>query len=554
MEILLFIESNWLAFAIIAVIVFISWAVRNVILALVEPTFGPVDLETVKLIDHDAFRAYAYDLMALGFRHYGDFGIKEMESPMGQLGPETSLPFENRQIDSVYIDESRTIIAYITRIQSSGRKELLEFSTNFEDGTQLKSRNIKKIDTIEMPLPTVTTKHYPECRATDLLKFHKESIKYGQSSKPRPVPADIMKKKIGEIKKRYEYNREKGNFVMDRSGKYYKMTYGALFKSILRGFGFLFSKLVPHKGKKKTYQKGYGDDAVREMFKRKKTVKRLLGFYFIFPIAAVVYKFFFMHPNLTGYFLLLWFAVLMGIGYAVFTGLPPTRTLVRLAFFYFVLTGISTYINLWTGGIQTYSILQTILLIALLMLYSRYEKTKQPEKSMIPIISIALVLMTFLLFGAYRYVVFVHSFRHMGAEEVKNISIYGYEPKWGKPFHIPEAEPEVEITDKSQLGGFVSSLGDATPYFRESGGIKGDYLVRLEKEDGTVILFILGKGDEDDRKRGILTIGFITPECLVTGKFFGSECGSELQSKALPRFLEGVSLKKWTTTKDYTRK
>jgi hypothetical protein len=286
------------------------------------------------------------------------------------------------------------------------------------------------------------------------------------------------------------------------------------------------------------------------MLKRKHTIKRLVGFYFIFPFAAVVYKFFFMHPNPIGYFLFLWLAVFMGLGYAVFFGLPPTRTVIRLAFFYFVLTGISTYINLWSGGARTYSILQTILLIALLMLHSRYEKTKQPEKSMIPIISIALVLMTFLLFGASRYVVFVHSFRHMGTEEVRRIDIYGYD----EPFHFSEIKPEIEITDKSRLGGFVSSLGDATPYVRESGGIKGDYLVRLEKEDGTVILFILGKGDEADRKRGIVTISFITPKCLATGKFLGPECSSELQSKALPRFLAGLNLKKWTAANDYTRK
>lgn len=541
MEFLLFLESNWLAFAIIVVIAFIFWAVRNVVLALVEPTFGPVDLETVKLIDHDAFRAYTNELIALGFRHYGDFSIKEMESP---FGPDVSIPLNDQQTDSVFIDGSGTIIAYISKIPNSGRKELLEFSTHFQDGTQLNSRNIKKISTIDKALPTVITEHYPQCRTVDLLDFHKKSMaELGKYSKPQPAPADIMEKKIEGIRKRNEYNREKGILVKDRSGKYYKMTYWAFFKSIGKGIVHLLSKLVPHTGKKKTYLKGYQDTDTREMFKRKKIIKRLLGFYFIFPFAAVVYKFFFMHPDLTGYFLLLWFAVLMAIVYAVFIGLPPDKTVLRLAFFYFVLTGVSTYINLWSGGIGTFSILQTILLIGLLITYSKYEKKKQPERSMVPIISIALVLMVFLLFGASRFIVFIHSFRHMEAEEVKRISIYGYEREWGKPFHFSEAEPEVEIIDKSQVGGFVSSLGDSTPYFRESGGMKGEYVVRLEKENDTVILFVLGKKRDTDK--GMVTIGFITAKCLATGKFFGSQCGREYQSQDLFGFLEGLNLKKW---------
>jgi hypothetical protein len=549
MEFLLFLKSNWLLFAIIVVIAFIFWAVRNIVLALVEPTFGPVDLGTVKLIDHDAFRAYTNELIALGFRHYGDFNLKEMESP---FGPEVSIPLNDQQTDSVFIDGSGTIIAYISKIPNSGRKELLEFSTDFEDGTQLNSRNIKKISTIDMALPTVVTEHYPECRAADLLEFHKESIKFGQSSKPRPVPADIMEKKIEGIREKNEYNRKKGILVKNRSGKYYKMTYRALFKSIGRGIVHLLSKPVPHTSKKKTYLKGYGDTGTREMFKRKKIIKRLLGVYFIFPFSAVVYKFFFMHPDLTGYFLLLWFAALMAIVYAVFIGLPPDKTVLRLAFFYFVLTGVSTYINLWSGGMGIYSILQTILLIGLLIMYSKYQKKKQSERSMVPIISIALVLMVFLLFGASQFIVFIHSFRHMEAEEVKRISIYGYEREWGKPFHFSQAEPEVEIIDKSQVGGFVSSLGDSTPYSRESGGMKGEYVVRLEKEKGTVILFVLGKKRDTDK--GMVTIGFITAECLAAGKFFGSECGREYQGKDLFDFLQGLNLKKWITTNDYIRK
>jgi len=79
---------------------------------------------------------------------------------------------------------------------------------------------------------------------------------------------------------------------------------------------------------------------------------------------------------------------------------------------------------------------------------------------------------------------------------------------------------------------------------RERGRIKSEYLAVIEKSDGTAILFNLGNGN--DRNKDVAAIVFVTEKCLAAGKFYGSKCNLEYQSKQLHRFLKEFNLKKWS--------
>jgi hypothetical protein len=240
--------------------------VREAFLTLVDPTVKAIDLESQKFIDLDAFRSYQKELTEFGFQHYGDFEIKLMENP---LGADASVDMGEKQTDSVFVDPDRAIIAYISKTPDF-KRELLEFTTYFQDGTQLNSRNSREISSIKKELPRVTTNYYPRCCVADLLYYQNKGIKeFRHISKPEPVPEDIMTKKIEGIKKRNEYNYNKKILVKDKSGKHYKTAYLHFLKSFGLGIKELLSLLISpvvevlYPRKKRTYRIGPQDAETR---------------------------------------------------------------------------------------------------------------------------------------------------------------------------------------------------------------------------------------------------------------------------------------------------
>jgi len=540
MDILDFLLTNWWIPCIIFAIIYFIWHVRYGFLIKANPTFTPIDLASVKNIDPEAFRLYQKELTDLGFKHDGDFSLSCWAGSVGEMW----LP----GIVSVFIDSTRTTIAYICRDPNSMRKEWLEFSTHFQGGREVNSSNSKKISTVEKPLPTVTTKHYPRCSTSDLLEFHKKNIReFSRFSKPEPVPGNIMEKKIDEIKKQYEYNREKGIFIKSKCGEYYKITLPVYLKSTAMGFGQLLSKIIPRIDKEKAYRTGFHDADARELFKRKKTIKLIFGLYFLFPVLAVIYKFFFMHPDEEGLLLILWYAVMMSLAFLAFIFLPPGKMVLFLELVYFIITGNSTYIILWTNNFTGYSTFLIFLLIGMIIIASGIRKKKVEKKKAIRIISIILLLMVILLFNAFRITGFIYSFRHLDSEAVQDICIYGYNKKWGESFYFSEVDPEVEIRTREGIRTFCSALQDTSPYQPGQAVLKGEYVVRLRKQDGSFILFTLGR--ENSTSYPVALIGSIKEKYQETGKIFGPGRNSGYQSKELLSFLMELKLKKWTVKK-----
>ena len=540
MDIFDFLLSNWWI-TLIILIVFTGWAVRNIMLIKVNPTFAPTNLDSEKSIDLDTFRFYQKELTDLGFKHEGDFNLYCMAGMLEQMSLNETF--------SIFIDKARTTIAYISKDPNSAQKEFLEFSTDFHDGRQVNSSNSKKMGTVDQPLPTVTTRHYPRCSATDLWEFHQKNIlEFSGISKPEPVPGNIMEKKVAETRKRYEYNLEKGIFIKSKSGEHYKIALPVLLKSFFRGFRDLLARLIPDSDKGKTYGTGFQDSDARELFKGKKTIKLIFGLYFLFPFFAVGYKFFFMLPDFIGYFIIFWFTAFMAFGYGAFIALPPGKKVIYLELVYFTITGISTYILLWTNVFTTFSIFFIFLLIGMIITFSGIQKKKIAEKTAVSIVSAILLLMVISLFNGFRLTGFIHSFRHLDAEEVREICIYGYDRNWGEPFSFSEVEPELEIRDQAGLREFCSSVQDTSPYHPERGGIKGEYVVRLGKTDGSFILFTLGQ--EDSTNYPVALIGFVKENCLKTGRYSGPGCNQDYQSKELLSFLRELKLKKWTSIED----
>jgi hypothetical protein len=211
---------------------------------------------------------------------------------------------------------------------------------------------------------------------------------------------------------------------------------------------------------------------------------------------------------------------------------------------YFIIAGISTYIILWTNNFTGYSTFLTFLLFGMIITAAVIRKKKVEEKKAIRIISIILLLMVILLFNAFRFVGFIYSFKHLDSEAVQDICIYGYNKKWGESFYFSEVDPEVEIRTRAGIRTFCSSLQDTSPYQPGQAVLKGEYVVRLRKQEGSFILFTLGR--ENSTGYPVALIGFVKEKCLETGKIFGPGCNSGYQSKELLSFLKELKLKKWT--------
>lgn len=273
----------------------------------------------------------------------------------------------------------------------------------------------------------------------------------------------------------------------------------------------------------------------------------MAGGYAVFPIAAVVYKFFTMPPDKYGYFTLLWNTVLLGIAHAGFVRI--VKEYKRTPFFvlhlvFFLSSGLAAYLLLWKSTPDPLFMAVTFFWVGVAGRFLN-QKKRWTEKKTLTVVTLYLALTIIIYLGSLRFVIFLHNFRDYDTSQITRIQFFEYR----HPIDFSSAQPLLEIDDIETVNEFLESLGDTYPFTdrldREAKPTR--YIVSVYKQNGSATDFVLAKMVYEGQQ--LAYINFMTESSLTKG--YGLYSNGSYQNARLHDMVMGkIKPGKWLPEKE----
>lgn len=505
------------------------------------PQYRPLNPEELDNFNVEKFEWYQTEAERQEFSLLGDFQLilGEIKDNKSKKGKRQLIRWER-----VLMDKPGTTFAIVSFSDLTGIVRL-ELVTYFDDGQQYISGNYIQHRRFELLPLGVTVKLYPDCCFEDLLTIHQEEVRrLSLSAKPISYPGfhtaqhEFVEKRVREFKNILDYNISQGVFVKGNREGYYQLSIKAGLRSFFKGAS---TSKPPGRDKHedKAYRTGFTDPETSEKYRQKKIYRKLALIFGLVPAAAVVYKFFYMLPDPTGYFSLAWVSVVLWIGHGVFISQRLDRAVIFLYLVYYILSILGVYIILWNGKPNFLFVLPVFIMVGFGV--SRKEGKSKPrsQKFVVSVLLAIILVMAFSLQKSLQFISRIHSLRSIDAQTVVSVGFYPFKP--GEPFDIKTAKAETEITRPDRLAAFAASLSDMSPYLPNRDRMKGAYIVSITRTDKSVIFIPLGKGNRENPDA--VYINFFTTGYIRRGSGWYNH--GEYQSRKMYSFIESLDLEKW---------
>ncbi len=525
---------------IVLAVIFGYISLRNLFTAeqfLDPPQYRLLNPEESDRINLEQLEWYQTEAERQDFSLLGDFQLI-----LGEIkGNRNKSKSELIRKERVLMDKPGTTFAIISFSDLTGIVRL-ELITYFDDGQQCISGNYTQPRRVELLLPKVTVKLYPDCCFEDLLTIHQDEVRrLSLSAKPLSYPGfhtakhEFVEKRVREFKDILDYNISQGVFVKSNRAGYYHPSFKAGLRSF---FSIASAAAAPGSGKDedKAYRTGFTGPETGEKYRQKKKFRKLALVFGLVPAAAAAYKFFYLLPDPIGYLSILGTSLILWIGHAGFISMRLEKAVIFLYIVYYAISILGVYIILWNGTPNFPLMLPVVVIVALGFSQRQGKINPRWRHLIVVVLAVVILYMAFSLREPLQFISRIHSFRNLEAQNVVSVRFYAFKP--GEPFDIKSAKAETEITRPDRLAAFAASLSDMSPYLPHRYRMKGKYIAAITRTDNSVALIPLGKG-----KPGAVYINFYTTGYLRHGTFSYSH--GEYQSKKLYSFIDSLHLEKW---------